>query len=78
MKRQVELSDLQKIEQALHEAYMYFVHRDEMNARVHCGKIINSPITTKCGHAWERLSKMISGEMIAVLSEQSQESEGYK
>lgn len=59
MKKEIDISDLQKIEMALHNAYMYFVHRDETNARVHCGKPINSPITSQLEREWNRLNRLM-------------------
>lgn len=65
MKREVDISDLRKIEAALHNAYMYFVHRDETNARVHCGKMIPSPITSQLEREWNRLDKLIQSDLYA-------------
>lgn len=67
-KREVDLSDLRKIEAALHEAYMFFRHRDEMNANLHrAKKTICSPLTTELGLAWQRLQQMIDGERVGHL-----------
>lgn len=63
-----DISDLKKIEQALHEAYMHHLHRDEMNSRIHLSKqVIQSPLTTLLQRAWERCDKLIKGESEAVL-----------
>lgn len=68
--RQVDESDLRKIEQALHEAYMHHLHRDEMNGRIHLAKqTIQSPLTTLLQRAWERTQKLIEGEQIAAVDE---------
>ena len=61
--KEVDLSDLQKIEQALHEAYMHHLHRDEMNGRIHLAKkVIQSPLTTLLQRAWERCDAIIKGD----------------
>ena len=66
--REVDVSDLQKIEAILHEAYMFFRHRDEMNANLHRAKrVICSPLTTELGLAWQRIRTMIDGVRVAEL-----------
>lgn len=68
-KREIDLSDLQKVENALHDAYMYFLHRDEMNSKVHLKKPIQSPITTQTMLAWERVNMIIQGELVAYIED---------
>lgn len=69
MKITVDISDLQKIEQALHEAYMHHLHRDEMNARLHLAKKpIQSPLTTLLQTSWARCKKLIDGDTHGELS----------
>lgn len=64
MKKEVDISDLKKIELILHEAYMFHLHRDEMNARGHLAKkTILSPLTIELEKAWERIDKMIQSEL---------------
>lgn len=69
-KREVDVSDLQKVEEALHAAYLHFLHRDEMNGHIHLAKkTIQSPITTLCQRAWERTRSMIDGPGCAFIPE---------
>lgn len=70
----IQISDLQKIEQALHEAYMHHLHRDEMNGRIHLAKaVIQSPLTTLLQRAWERADKLIKGELELVYSKDTEQ-----
>jgi hypothetical protein len=70
MKIEVDVSDLKKLEQALHEAYMHHLHRDEMNGRIHLAKsVIQSPLTTLLQRAWERCDVIIKGYQVAETSD---------
>lgn len=56
MKVQVELSDLQKIEDALSEAYTHHYHRDRMNATLHLAKEVRfSPLTSMLSSELDRV-----------------------
>lgn len=70
MKREVDLSDLEKIEASLHEAYMHHLHRDEMNSRIHLAKkCIESPLTVSLKNSWERINRIITSELLGVIND---------
>ena len=68
---EIDESDLRKLEAAIHEAYMFHLHRDEMNARVHLAKkMIESPLTSMLRRAWERCRVALGdGDAVAIIPE---------
>jgi hypothetical protein len=61
LKREVFVSDLSKIADALREATGFFKKRDEMNAAVHLAHDVRySPITHTVEAAYERALGMIA------------------
>lgn len=58
--KQVDLSDLLKVRDALELATEYFEHRDRMNNAIHKGKEVRfSPITSEVSAANDRVKTMI-------------------
>lgn len=47
--------------EALQWSYDYFLHRDMMNAQVHCAPLRKSPITERIHGALEELRRVSSG-----------------
>lgn len=55
----VDISDLQKIEHALYEAYLHHDFKDQMNAKTHLTPVVHSPLTTVLKQSWERLTNIL-------------------
>lgn len=55
MKIEIDVSDLQKITDALQEAHVHHVYRDSMNAKLHLAKETRwSPLTSMLEAAYNR------------------------
>ncbi len=62
MSKPVDVTDLEKIRDALAASLIFFQHRDEMNAEVHLAREVRySPLTSRVAAELERLDTIIHG-----------------
>lgn len=57
----VHRSDLEKIKQALDKGHLYLKRLNEMNAALHLGDPVYSPLTTMVGNARTRVDELLDG-----------------
>lgn len=60
---EVERAGLEKVHDALHEAFEFFSYRDQMNARVHLGREVRySPLTSAVSAELDRVKSWLQQE----------------
>ena len=57
----VHRSDLEKIKQAFDKGHLYLKRMNEMNAALHLGDPVYSPLTSMVGNARTRVDELLDG-----------------